>query len=149
MDLLNLALFRQAGVIQRVDVMQGRDGRSKGHGIVLYATLEDAKNAQEMFNRYEWNGRLLEVREDRSIVEFVPRKPVSTQEEDINNLADKLGQKLAVQEEHSEKKEDAAEATGQGQNTSAEKTTDGAKEEGSEEISSANSVQKRTIHVGN
>ncbi|CAG8478290.1 11817_t:CDS:2, partial [Cetraspora pellucida] len=43
--------------------MQGRDGRSKGHGIVLYATVADAKNAISTFDGYEWHGRRLEVRE--------------------------------------------------------------------------------------
>ena len=35
-------------MVQRANVMLGRDGRSKGHGIVLFATVEDATKAQGM-----------------------------------------------------------------------------------------------------
>ena len=34
-----------AGNVQRANIMQGRDGRSKGIGIVLYATVADAQKA--------------------------------------------------------------------------------------------------------
>ncbi|RUO95314.1 hypothetical protein BC936DRAFT_144515, partial [Jimgerdemannia flammicorona] len=47
----------------------GYDNRSKGHGTVLFATLEDAKNAIDMFHNYKWQGRVLEVREDRGFIE--------------------------------------------------------------------------------
>jgi len=37
--------FRKAGTVIRADVAMGYDNRSKGHGTVLFATLEEAKNA--------------------------------------------------------------------------------------------------------
>ncbi|CAG8569409.1 1378_t:CDS:10 [Acaulospora morrowiae] len=68
-------LFRSAGNVQRANIMQGRDGRSKGHGIVLYATVADAQKAISTFDGYEWHGRKLEVREDRSAMDFPPPPP--------------------------------------------------------------------------
>lgn len=41
------------------------DGRPKGSGIVAFETPEDARNAIQQFNGYDWQGRNLEVREDR------------------------------------------------------------------------------------
>src|SRR5437763_11262467 len=55
---------RQGGVL-RADVHVGPDGRPKGSGIVAFETPEDARNAIAQFNGYDWNGRTLEVREDR------------------------------------------------------------------------------------
>lgn len=43
----------------------GPDGRPKGSGIVAFDTPEDARNAISQFNGHEWQGRQLEVREDR------------------------------------------------------------------------------------
>ncbi|KLJ10262.1 hypothetical protein EMPG_14375, partial [Blastomyces silverae] len=47
-------LFRQAG-----------NGRPKGSGIVAFESADDARNAIQQFNGYDWQGRTLEVREDR------------------------------------------------------------------------------------
>ncbi|KAL2058499.1 hypothetical protein ABVK25_001227 [Lepraria finkii] len=61
-------LFRQAaqqGAVIRADVHLGPDGRPKGSGIVAFETTEDARNAIAQFNGYDWQGRMLEVREDR------------------------------------------------------------------------------------
>ncbi|TDZ29446.1 putative RNA-binding protein [Colletotrichum spinosum] len=61
-------LFRQAarnGVVIRADVHLGPDGRPKGSGIVVFENPEDARNAIQQFHGYDWQGRLLEVREDR------------------------------------------------------------------------------------
>ena len=41
------------------------DGTPKGSGVVAFETPEDAQNAIQQFNGYDWSGRLLEVREDR------------------------------------------------------------------------------------
>lgn len=41
------------------------DGRSKGSGIVAFDNPADAQNAIQQFNGYDWQGRILEVREDR------------------------------------------------------------------------------------
>lgn len=40
-------------------------GRPKGTGIVAYESPNDARNAIQQFNGYDWHGRALEVREDR------------------------------------------------------------------------------------
>ncbi|RKF57489.1 putative RNA-binding protein [Golovinomyces cichoracearum] len=61
-------LFRQAarnGAVIRADVHIGPDGRPKGSGIVAFESAEDARNAIQQFNGYDWQGRPLEVREDR------------------------------------------------------------------------------------
>jgi len=57
--------MREAGEVTRADVMTGPDGRSKGCGIVEYATEEDAKKAVSTLNDTELNGRQIFVREDR------------------------------------------------------------------------------------
>jgi len=60
--------FRQAarqGAVIRADVHVGTDGRQKGTGIVAFESPDDCRNAIQEFNGYEWQGRLLEVREDR------------------------------------------------------------------------------------
>jgi hypothetical protein len=41
------------------------DGTPKGTGIVAFETPDDAQNAIQQFNGYDWSGRVLEVREDR------------------------------------------------------------------------------------
>lgn len=61
-------LFRQAaraGGVVRADVHVGPDGRPKGSGIVVFESPDDARNAIQQFNGYDWQGRVLEVREDR------------------------------------------------------------------------------------
>lgn len=61
-------LFRQAarnGGVIRADVHSGPDGRPKGSGIVVFENPDDARNAIQQFNGYDWQGRMLEVREDR------------------------------------------------------------------------------------
>lgn len=58
-------LFRTAGNIVRADINMGPDGRPRGSGIVVFATPEDAQNAIQMYNGFDWNGRVIEVREDR------------------------------------------------------------------------------------
>ncbi|KAI8148642.1 hypothetical protein BJV82DRAFT_664000 [Fennellomyces sp. T-0311] len=62
-------LFRKAGNVQRADVALSFEKRSKGHGTVLFATVEDAQRAIDMLHSYKWQGRVLEVREDRGFVE--------------------------------------------------------------------------------
>jgi len=58
------AAARSGGVI-RADVHLGQDGRPKGSGIVVFESPDDARNAIQQFNGYDWQGRILEVREDR------------------------------------------------------------------------------------
>lgn len=45
----------------------GFDGRSKGTGTVLFDSTADAQNAYKQFNGYDWQGRMLEIREDRFV----------------------------------------------------------------------------------
>jgi len=68
-------LFRQAareGAVIRADVHIGPDGRPKGSGIVAFESPNDARNAIQQFNGYDWQGRPLEVREDRFAGAFQP-----------------------------------------------------------------------------
>lgn len=65
-------LFRAAGQILRADVSLGPDGRSRGFGTVLFATPEDAVNAVQMFNGYEFQGRTLKVHFDKFSVGGTP-----------------------------------------------------------------------------
>ncbi|KAK4452072.1 single-strand telomeric DNA-binding protein GBP2 [Podospora aff. communis PSN243] len=61
-------LFRaaaRAGGVIRADVHLGPDGRPKGSGIVVFESPDDARNAIQQYNGYDWQGRILEVREDR------------------------------------------------------------------------------------
>ncbi|PGH26553.1 hypothetical protein AJ80_01682 [Polytolypa hystricis UAMH7299] len=61
-------LFRQAaqnGAVVRADVHVDATGRPKGSGIVAFESADDARNAIQQFNGYDWQGRSLEVREDR------------------------------------------------------------------------------------
>ena len=57
--------MRDAGDVQYAEVMMMSDGRSKGCGIVEFATAEGAKNAIETLNDTELEGRQIFVREDR------------------------------------------------------------------------------------
>lgn len=53
------------GNVIRADVHFAPDGRPKGSGIVAFDNPDDAQNAIQQFNGYDWQGRMLEVREDR------------------------------------------------------------------------------------
>ncbi len=56
--------FRQCGDVDRVDVIEGPDGRKKGFGTVRFFNAKDAQNAIERLNGVELQGRELEVRID-------------------------------------------------------------------------------------
>ncbi|KAF9151563.1 hypothetical protein BG015_006507 [Linnemannia schmuckeri] len=58
-------MFRRAGPVDRADVFMNSDMRSKGSGIVLFERASDVQRAISMFDRYEWHGRRIEVREDK------------------------------------------------------------------------------------
>ncbi|GAA5804536.1 hypothetical protein HPULCUR_010036 [Helicostylum pulchrum] len=62
-------LFKKAGHVVRADVAMHSDNQSKGHGFVLYTCVEDAQKAIDMFHRYKWSGRVIEVRPDNNYVE--------------------------------------------------------------------------------
>ena len=61
----------QHQVVERGTIPSGRawvrreDGRPKGSGIVVFENPDDARNAIAQFNGYDWQGRVIEVREDR------------------------------------------------------------------------------------
>jgi len=57
--------FVSCGEVTRADVFTERSGRSRGCGIVEFATPELAKNAMATMNNTELDGRLVFVREDR------------------------------------------------------------------------------------
>ena len=57
--------MRQAGEVTHADVMMEGRGRSKGCGLVTFASPEDALNAIDELHDSELNGRKIFVREDR------------------------------------------------------------------------------------
>ena len=57
--------FKTVGNVLHADVMAMPDGRSKGCGLVSFATAQDANNAITMLNDTDLNGRPIFVREDR------------------------------------------------------------------------------------
>lgn len=59
-------LFRKAGTVLRADVSLTADNRSRGYGTVLLASEDDARRACDMFAGFNWQGRTLDVRIDRS-----------------------------------------------------------------------------------
>lgn len=71
-------LFRRAGTVLRADVsLDMQTNRSRGHGSVLMGSREDGIKAIEMFNGYNWQTRILEVRPDRLPPEYEPHPHVS------------------------------------------------------------------------
>jgi len=57
--------MRKAGEVVFAEVFTERDGRSRGCGVVEYATEADSANAIATLNDTELQGRLIFVREDR------------------------------------------------------------------------------------
>jgi len=57
--------MRTAGEVLRADVISEHNGRSKGCGIVEYATEDEAQQAIETLTHTELRGRTIFVREDR------------------------------------------------------------------------------------
>jgi RNA recognition motif-containing protein len=57
--------MRDVGDVQYAKVLQDRDGRSKGCGIVEFTTVEGAADAIEKLTDTELKGRKIFVREDR------------------------------------------------------------------------------------
>ena len=58
-------LGNTVGTVRYADVMQMPDGKSKGCGIIEFASAADAKRAIQRLNDHELNGRPIFVREDR------------------------------------------------------------------------------------
>lgn len=78
-------LFRSCGNVMRADIPADYQSRSKGFGTVVMSTVEEARKGVSMYNGFEWNGRRLEVREDRTFVEGAPRPNFSAPQQ--NNSA--------------------------------------------------------------
>jgi len=57
--------MKQAGSVVSGDVMTIRGGKSRGCGVVEFASAEEARNAIATLNDTEINGRQIFVREDR------------------------------------------------------------------------------------
>ena len=57
--------FKQIGNVTRADIMTEPGGRSKGCGLVEFATAIEAQEAMSRLNETELRGRLIFVREDR------------------------------------------------------------------------------------
>jgi len=58
-------LFKEVGTVLHADVMMEEDGRSKGCGLVKFATPRDASRAIAELHDAELDGRKIFVREDR------------------------------------------------------------------------------------
>jgi len=56
-------LMRDAGEVLYADIYLDDRGRSKGSGVVEFSNPEDAREAIEKFQGYEYNGRDLSIRE--------------------------------------------------------------------------------------
>ncbi|XP_051202661.1 28 kDa ribonucleoprotein, chloroplastic [Lolium perenne] len=83
-------LFDQAGVVEVAEVIYNREsGQSRGFGFVTMSTIEEADKAIETFNRYDINGRLLNVNKAAqrgSRVERPPRQFASAFRAYVGNL---------------------------------------------------------------
>ncbi|KAJ3217950.1 hypothetical protein HDU67_006978 [Dinochytrium kinnereticum] len=89
--------FRQFGSVQRADVQQDGQGRSRGYGQIVMSTQEEAAAAVKALNGTEFQGRSIEVREDKYAGEaggsqvggtqvFVGNLPYSTRWQDLKDL---------------------------------------------------------------
>jgi RNA recognition motif-containing protein len=58
-------LFRKCGNVIRADVLYAPDGRPKGAGTVLFESNADALRAIRQLNNKEYEGRVLNVHEDK------------------------------------------------------------------------------------
>lgn len=63
-------MMRQAGPVEHVEIMYDGFNRSKGCGLVRFATAEDAQNAVRTFNEQTIDGRPLAVRIDAEADKF-------------------------------------------------------------------------------
>ena len=58
-------LFRQCGSVDRAEIMETAEGKSKGHGLISFFNASDAARAVEQLDGVELGGRALEVRMNR------------------------------------------------------------------------------------
>ncbi|KAJ3099600.1 hypothetical protein HDU96_010671 [Phlyctochytrium bullatum] len=88
--------FRQFGTVQRADIAQDNSGRSRGYGQIVMSSVEEAQGAIKALNGTEFQGRSIEVREDKYAGEgssavsgtqvFVGNLPYSTRWQDLKDL---------------------------------------------------------------
>jgi len=57
--------FRHCGKIVRADILALPNGRSKGAGIILFETKDEAQNAIALMHNSELAGRKIFVHEDK------------------------------------------------------------------------------------
>jgi RNA recognition motif-containing protein len=57
--------FAEFGSVVRADVPRNEEGRSKGFGIVKFASEEDMENAIKSLDGTDFNGRTISVRKDK------------------------------------------------------------------------------------
>jgi RNA recognition motif-containing protein len=71
-DVQELSDFMQSagGEVKHAEIMRDGIGRSKGCGIVRFATAEQARQAIDSLNEQEMEGRYIIVREDREEAKF-------------------------------------------------------------------------------
>ena len=58
-------LFEGMGKITNSEVQMGKDGRSRGYGVVRFATAEEAQAAIQAVNGTDCEGRTLTVKLDK------------------------------------------------------------------------------------
>jgi RNA recognition motif-containing protein len=61
-------LFSQYGPVVRANINLDYDGKPKGNGIVIMASLEDAEKAIDNLNEYTLDGRAIRVKMDGKII---------------------------------------------------------------------------------
>lgn len=59
-------IFKNTGDVKSAEVRMGRNGRSRGFGIIIYGNEEDAKKTIEAFDGQVVDGRTIQVRSGRS-----------------------------------------------------------------------------------
>jgi len=59
--------FKQCGDVQRAEVMEGSDGRSKGYGTIRFFNARDADKAIQRLDGTDLDGRTIHVRLDQKV----------------------------------------------------------------------------------
>lgn len=67
-------IFSQCGTISLVEIPTGRQGRSRGYGIVEYSNVQEAAAAIQQLDGYSLGDRNITVREDKAPTKSAPSK---------------------------------------------------------------------------
>jgi len=59
--------FQQIGTVERAEIIVGRNGKSRGMGMVVLGTAEEARVAISEFDGIEMAGRAMNVRLDNKV----------------------------------------------------------------------------------